>query len=80
MKSVHRGEEGCLIDVLAVGHTHLARKQQASETAWTCWSPPGRSTDAVNWLLTKEWENSRIPPQKRVPAGVCAEEWLRQSL
>ncbi|KAM6393979.1 transmembrane protein 229B isoform 2-T5 [Pluvialis apricaria] len=75
-----QSREGCLVGVLAVGHTHLVRKRLTSETARTCWRQPGRPADAVNQELTKKRESSRIPPQERVPAGVCAEEWLRQNL
>lgn len=76
------GQEGCLVGVLAVGHTQQARKRQASEAAWTCWRQPGCSADAVSpeQSGTQKRESSRIPPQKRVPAGVRAEGWLQQSL
>ncbi|XP_074440991.1 transmembrane protein 229B isoform X3 [Larus michahellis] len=73
-------KEGSLVGVLAVGRKHLIRKLLVSETVWTCWRQPGGPADAVNEELTKKQESSRIPPQKRVPAGVCAEEWLRQNL
>ncbi|XP_066854681.1 transmembrane protein 229B isoform X2 [Anser cygnoides] len=59
--------EGCLVGVLAVGHTQQARKRQASEAAWTCWRQPGCSADAVSpeQSGTQKRESSRIPPQKR---------------
>ncbi|XP_066854682.1 transmembrane protein 229B isoform X3 [Anser cygnoides] len=60
-------QEGCLVGVLAVGHTQQARKRQASEAAWTCWRQPGCSADAVSpeQSGTQKRESSRIPPQKR---------------
>uniref|UniRef100_A0A672V6Y7 XRCC3/RAD51 homolog 2 helix-hairpin-helix domain-containing protein n=1 Tax=Strigops habroptila TaxID=2489341 RepID=A0A672V6Y7_STRHB len=69
--------EGCLVGVLAVGHTHLVRKRLASETACTCWRQPGRPANAVTQDLTKKWESSRIPPWKRL--GIMAAKKLRRA-
>ncbi|OPJ83067.1 hypothetical protein AV530_010492 [Patagioenas fasciata monilis] len=72
--------EDCVVGVLAVGRTHLVQKLPESETARTCWRQPSQPADAVNQELSKKWESSRIPSRKRLPAEVCAEEWLRQNL
>ncbi|KAM7108934.1 DNA repair protein RAD51 homolog 2 isoform 1-T1 [Ciconia maguari] len=68
---------GCLVGVLAVGHTDLVGKRLVSETARTCWRQPGRPTDAVNQELTKKQESSRTPPQKRL--GSMAAKKLRRA-
>eukprot|EP00075_Anas_platyrhynchos_P024523 XP_027313776.1 DNA repair protein RAD51 homolog 2 isoform X10 [Anas platyrhynchos] len=72
-------QEGCLLGVLAVGHTQRARKRQASEEAWTCWRQPSCSADAVSQEQSgaQKRESSRIPPQKRL--GSMAAKKLRRA-